>query len=267
MEKNRLFTFGCSHTQYKWPTWADIIGLSFDEYYNFGRPGTGIFYMLYQFTFANEHFNFNEDDTLIFMLSNEARLDIVKEDSWLSEGFVFNSMDVFGKQFFNHYSLFHAVESSYIYVYFLKEVLDKIGCKYELIYAFPPIFENNEEDTNKNLLNVWNKKYNLTNKNIISLSEYSEEVKDHSYILLNEKNKKIQDGHFKISTHLNYVKKYLSKYYDTKNNDLVDSWIKTMENIKSYLEVDDVFNLLVTKNSLQFVNGYMKTSNKKKLIY
>ena len=30
----RLFTFGCSFTSWKWPTWNDYIGLNFDEYYS-----------------------------------------------------------------------------------------------------------------------------------------------------------------------------------------------------------------------------------------
>ena len=36
----RLFTFGCSFTQWKWPTWADYIGINFDEYYNAGQAGS-----------------------------------------------------------------------------------------------------------------------------------------------------------------------------------------------------------------------------------
>ena len=35
----RLFTFGCSFTQYWWPTWADILGYQHDFYENWGRCG------------------------------------------------------------------------------------------------------------------------------------------------------------------------------------------------------------------------------------
>ena len=37
----RLFAFGCSFTGYGWPTWADIIGQSFDYYENWGKSGIG----------------------------------------------------------------------------------------------------------------------------------------------------------------------------------------------------------------------------------
>ena len=37
----RLFTFGCSFTKYTWPTWADLLGLEFDEFENWGVSGGG----------------------------------------------------------------------------------------------------------------------------------------------------------------------------------------------------------------------------------
>ena len=39
--KSRLFTFGCSFTMYAWPTYADFLGYSFDEYENWAFPGLG----------------------------------------------------------------------------------------------------------------------------------------------------------------------------------------------------------------------------------
>jgi len=43
---NRLFTFGCSHTCYRWPTWANMIGLEYAEHYNFGQAGADNFSIL-----------------------------------------------------------------------------------------------------------------------------------------------------------------------------------------------------------------------------
>ena len=35
MEKiSRFFAFGCSYTNWPHPTWADFIGINFEEYYN-----------------------------------------------------------------------------------------------------------------------------------------------------------------------------------------------------------------------------------------
>ena len=40
----RLITFGCSHTNHRYPTWANILGLNFDKLLNFGRGGSGQLY-------------------------------------------------------------------------------------------------------------------------------------------------------------------------------------------------------------------------------
>ena len=37
----RLFTFGCSFTQWNWPTWADILGKNYDLHENWGISGIG----------------------------------------------------------------------------------------------------------------------------------------------------------------------------------------------------------------------------------
>lgn len=37
----RLFTFGCSFTQFHWPTWGDILGRSFPYHENWAQSGTG----------------------------------------------------------------------------------------------------------------------------------------------------------------------------------------------------------------------------------
>jgi hypothetical protein len=260
MEKNRLFTFGCSHTQYKWPSWADILGLSYKEFYNLGNPGSGIFYMLYQFKFANEYYKFDKDDTLIFMLSNETRIDIIKKERWLLSGHVYSNVDVFGKQFLEHYSERHAIESSYIYLSFLKEMLDTIGCKYEIVFAFKsPITESLKDD--ELLTNMWNNYKNLTNVSIDSLTSYSESVMDNSYPFINSHNqKKYRDGHFTIKTHLGFVKKYLKQYYDEKCDTTVNEWdilIKNLINKEDSLLINSISKIVI-ENKVGFVNGKIK---------
>jgi hypothetical protein len=37
--KSRLITSGCSFTDYCWPTWADYLGLAFDDYVNIAQAG------------------------------------------------------------------------------------------------------------------------------------------------------------------------------------------------------------------------------------
>ena len=51
----RLFTFGCSHTNHGYPTWANLLAEEFDEHYNFGLGGTGPFYLFWQISNLIKH--------------------------------------------------------------------------------------------------------------------------------------------------------------------------------------------------------------------
>lgn len=61
----RYFAFGCSYTEYQWPMLPDLIGVNFDEYYNFGSAGACHQYMLTQLIQANELYTFNKDTDYI----------------------------------------------------------------------------------------------------------------------------------------------------------------------------------------------------------
>jgi len=77
----RLFTFGCSFTEYKWATWANILAFEFGcEFYNFGKSGAGNTFISNQITQANQYYNFNKDDLVIACWTNVSR-----EDRWSSQ--------------------------------------------------------------------------------------------------------------------------------------------------------------------------------------
>ena len=58
-----LFTFGCSHTNHGYPTWADILGEQFENHYNFGMGGTGVFFSFYQMISIIQNKEKSGDDT------------------------------------------------------------------------------------------------------------------------------------------------------------------------------------------------------------
>lgn len=75
----RLFTIGCSHTLYPWPTYADILSKEFDEYYNFAIPGIGNQAIFLRLVNLIKHYNLTKDDTLIVQWTNPHRFDFYKE--------------------------------------------------------------------------------------------------------------------------------------------------------------------------------------------
>ena len=72
----RLFTVGCSFTHFVWPTWADIMGSTYDEYYNWGLSGLGnraICERLAEITLTQ---NLTKDDTVVVQWTDFHRHDI-----------------------------------------------------------------------------------------------------------------------------------------------------------------------------------------------
>ena len=57
----RFFAFGCSYTSYSYATWADLIGIHFKEYYNYGRAGCSNAYIMNRVVEANEMYQFNPE--------------------------------------------------------------------------------------------------------------------------------------------------------------------------------------------------------------
>ena len=69
----RLFTFGCSFTKYIWPTWADILGREYKEFYNYGMSGGGNLFIFDSLIEAIAKHNINKDDTVIIIWTNVTR--------------------------------------------------------------------------------------------------------------------------------------------------------------------------------------------------
>lgn len=74
---NRIFTFGCSFTDYAWGTWANILGYEFPDakFYNFGKSGAGNHYIFNTLMQADSSYNFTHEDLVIVQWTNISRED------------------------------------------------------------------------------------------------------------------------------------------------------------------------------------------------
>lgn len=88
----RVFTFGCSFTQYIWPTWADLIFKETPqaELYNFGRSGAGNLMISLRVAEVHQRFKFDENDLVMIMWSTHTREDRWMRGSWQPQGNIFN---------------------------------------------------------------------------------------------------------------------------------------------------------------------------------
>jgi hypothetical protein len=78
----RFFAFGCSFTKYYWPTWADIIGSNFQQYYNYGHQGVSNKFIFATVIQAIHEHNINNNDVVMICWTGSERLDLLLKDYW-----------------------------------------------------------------------------------------------------------------------------------------------------------------------------------------
>lgn len=100
----RVFAFGCSFTNYKWPTWADVISFEYPdvEYYNFGKAGGGNLFIFSTIMAANKKYRFTQDDLVLIMWSTFSREDRYIQRGWETPGNIF-TQGYYDKEFIKKY--------------------------------------------------------------------------------------------------------------------------------------------------------------------
>jgi len=96
----RLFTFGCSYTSYAWPSWASLLSIDYDEFYNWGLAGLGNRAIAERVAEAHQRHTFTNDDLIIIQWSSHLRNDWYHEHSlperrsnWKTAGSIFNYLN------------------------------------------------------------------------------------------------------------------------------------------------------------------------------
>jgi hypothetical protein len=88
---SRLFTFGCSYTNYRWSTWADALAPEFDSFENWGQGGGGNHYIFNSVMEADQRHNFGANDTVIVCWSTFLRDDRYAQGRWHTIGGMFTT--------------------------------------------------------------------------------------------------------------------------------------------------------------------------------
>lgn len=136
----RLFTFGCSYTSYSWPTWANLLSMDYDEFYNWGLAGLGNRAIAERVIEAHQRHTFTKDDVIIIQWSSHLRNDWYHEHSmperrsnWKTAGSIFNYLNQpiydqkwVGTFFYEPAYLMHTLNNIGLTQGFLKS----IGCEW-----------------------------------------------------------------------------------------------------------------------------------------
>ena len=88
---SRLFTFGCSYTNYRWSTWADCLAPEFDYFENWGQGGGGNHYIFNSVMEADQRHHLGANDTVIVCWSTFLRDDRYAQGRWHTIGGMFTT--------------------------------------------------------------------------------------------------------------------------------------------------------------------------------
>ena len=96
----RLFTFGCSFTEYHFPTWATIMHKSMPNatYYNLGKCGSNNPFIAHRIVEANKRFGFCKTDLVMVMYTTFNRECHYTNGSWTLPGNIY-TQDIYNKDF------------------------------------------------------------------------------------------------------------------------------------------------------------------------
>ena len=222
--KKRFFSFGCSFTKaWENPTWADFIGIEFENLYNFAMPGSSNNLIMQRFVEADSHYNFNkETDVIMIAISGLGRysfpvtigdedffysrgdLDVsqssAKDTREVSENFEFVRTKFWKKRF--------SVFDSYISLKVMKDILSArniehrilAGIDYKIYLDNAPVFGIGD---------------NLLSKieEMVGMLDVKESISEFD---------NFKDHHPSQQTHYNFVKKHLPQFLGAGSEKLLN---------------------------------------------
>ena len=237
----RLFTFGCSFTDYKWATWANILAYELNcEFYNFGRSGAGNYFISNQITQANNYFSFDKNDLVVVCWTNISREDrYTEKQGWVTPGNIYsqNEYDTkFVKRWAND---IHFALRDFALIDLTANYLDCTNFNFLSMCNIANQI-NQWEETSSEQQNLVYKISNLYNKNLSKIAPSFYDVlwqgnidskwqKDWSTV-----HKNYSDGHPTPLEHLEYLQAVLDYEFSNKTTDsikkLQENWISYIQN-------------------------------------
>ena len=132
-----LYTFGCSFTQYKWPTWADYLhagGLA-NKYQNWGLPGGSNDFIFHSVVNCDMKNKITSEDLVVVMWSQTNRLsDYTNNQGWTLLG---NAYLYQPKERMKYYSEDKAMLEQTSYIHAVTKICKANGCNLKMFSVEP----------------------------------------------------------------------------------------------------------------------------------
>lgn len=235
----RLFTFGCSFTQWEWPTWADIIHRdNFTGFHNLARCGAGNVYIFVQLMDAIQNKKITADDTVMIMWSSVCREDRYIKGDWLCPGNIFTS-GIFSLEFIEK---FYDVDGFYHrdipLIHATQMILDGIGCKHHIMSMVDIVnhdqYETYDNSSQPNLEDLFKTYESSLSRVLPSVHNIIFDYDYNNRLIAGYKTREgIRICHPTPSEHLEYIEKVLPEY---TISDETRAWVASENDkvIKSY---------------------------------
>jgi hypothetical protein len=211
MKYKRFFAFGCSYTGYSWPTWADFVGVNFEEYYNFGRGGACNRYIMGTFLRVNDLHKFNKDDLVIVMFTSVNRNLVYKDKQVLLLGDITEDHPSYNK-----FSYLDGLLNTWMSSKVIKNTLVSLNIDHYLLQGLPLFWQMDPDNPQE--MDILNRQY-MVDDFMDNLSiDYSLD----EWYCENYEVKTSGDSHPKPNVHYEYVKKFLPQFKTDKSKEFLD---------------------------------------------
>lgn len=133
-----LFGFGCSFTNFKYPTYFDYMSDKFDNAYNFGFPGSGNKSIFNKICFLLHKNEIKENDYVTIQWSALAREDLMIRNKWIGGGLITNT-PIFGKEYVeNYFSVNQKAHELLSYIITINALLKERKINFKWFYMLEP---------------------------------------------------------------------------------------------------------------------------------
>lgn len=239
---NRFFAFGCSFTNFVYPTYADLLSLNFDFYQNWGQGGAGNQFIFNSIIEANQRYRFDANDTIIVQWTNTGREDRYLHKGWIGDGNIYSQLtydDEWVKKFVTERG---CIIRDFAFIQAVYLLLSNIKCNFKFI-SMVPLSKHDE------WVDYDNEK---TNNDVYQLySKVLQEIRPSYYEVIYKKqwstemyhNGKPRDSHPSPNEHLEYIRQVLPEF-----------------------TITDAMKDLAEKESLQFFNNQQSKFSRQRLL-
>jgi len=138
--RRKLYTFGCSYTEFEWITWVDFLTPYFSETRNFGVSGAGNSYIFNSFANLAANDILQPGDTVIIQWSSLMRENKIfsMEGGYKLGGFIYNNI-LYSKQYVEKY--FNPIQTAFelvSYITSVKSICKDRGVILKMFYMLLP---------------------------------------------------------------------------------------------------------------------------------